>query len=399
MRSQTFFFRVSSRLAPAAGVVLAAGLGLQGYVSNGHVWTSRSVPYYVNPVSADVSESEAEAAVRAGADAWGAQSHASFAFTYAGRTSGTSMGYNGKNEVFFRNESNGSVIAETLWTYDGTGALVDADIKFYDSGWRFFTGTSGCSGGYFIEDIAAHEFGHALGLGHSGDGTATMYPSASSCTQALRTLAADDIAGVEALYPATTATAPAAPSTLTASASATAPSSAVNLRWSDNSNNEAAFLVERATGGGSYLQVASLGANATTYADQNLLPSTTYTYRVRASNAAGFSGYTNAVSATTTGQAAPAVPTAVSPASGATNVSLDADLSWSCVGAQQYDVYFGTASAPALYASNLTSASQSLPRLAASTTYYWKVVGKNGAGSTAGAVWQFTTKAARAKKR
>jgi len=97
--------------------------------------------------------------------------------------------------------------------------------------------------------------------------------------------------------------------------------------------------------------------------------------------------------------AAPAVPTAVSPASGATNVSLDADLSWSCVGAQQYDVYFGTASAPALYASNLTSASQSLPRLAASTTYYWKVVGKNGAGSTAGAVWQFTTKAARARKR
>lgn len=398
MRSPTFSSRLSSRLASAAGVVLLSGLALQGYVSNGHVWASRSVPYYVNPVNADVSESEADAAMRAGADAWGTQSHAGFAFTYAGRTSGTSMGYNGKNEVFFRNESNGSVIAETLWTYDGTGALVDADIKFYDGGWRFFTGTGGCSGGYYIEDIAAHEFGHALGLGHSGDGTATMYPTASSCTQAMRTLAADDIAGVEALYPATATSAPGAPGALTASASATAPSSAINLRWTDNSGNEDAFLVERAAGGGSYLQVASLGVNATTYADQNLLASTTYTYRVRASNTAGFSAYTNAASATTTA-AAPAVPTALSPASGATNVSLDADLSWSCVGAQQYDVYFGTTSAPALYASNQTSASQSLPRLAGGTTYYWKIVGKNGAGSTAGAVWQFTTKAARAKKR
>ena len=68
----------------------------------------------------------------------------------------------------------------------------------------FVTGTSGCSGAFFIEDIATHEFGHALGLAHSTVASATMYPSISSCSQQSRTLDADDIAGVLSLYPSTT---------------------------------------------------------------------------------------------------------------------------------------------------------------------------------------------------
>ena len=54
--------------------------------------------------------------------------------------------------------------------------IIDADIVFWDEGFKFFAGTSGCSGGFYIEDIAAHEFGHALGLGHSTVSGATMYP-------------------------------------------------------------------------------------------------------------------------------------------------------------------------------------------------------------------------------
>ena len=85
--------------------------------------------------------------------------------------------------------------------------LVDSDIIFWDGGFRFFTGTSGCGGvpnAAYIEDIAAHEFGHALGMGHSSYTDATMYPSYSYCSQAFRTLAPDDIAGVRSLYPGST---------------------------------------------------------------------------------------------------------------------------------------------------------------------------------------------------
>ena len=56
-----------------------------------------------------------------------------------------------------------------------------------------------------MEDIAVHEFGHALGLSHSTNTDATMYPSYSYCSTANRTLASDDINGAKALYPATAA--------------------------------------------------------------------------------------------------------------------------------------------------------------------------------------------------
>ena len=104
----------------------------------------------------------------------------------------------------FRNASNGSTIATTYWWSNGSGIL-DADIVFWDGGFRFYSGTSGCSGGFYIEDIAAHEFGHALGLGHSSLTGATMYQSTASCNASNRILDPDDIAGVEALYPPTAA--------------------------------------------------------------------------------------------------------------------------------------------------------------------------------------------------
>ena len=47
--------------------------------------------------------------------------------------------------------------------------------------------------------VAAHEFGHMAGLGHSSDKLALMYPSYQDPRNPL--LGADDIAGISALYP------------------------------------------------------------------------------------------------------------------------------------------------------------------------------------------------------
>ncbi len=123
-----------------------------------------------------------------------------FASSFSGLSSQTTNTNDGINLVLFRNASSGSAIATTYWWSSGS-RIVDADIVFWDGAFRFFAGSSGCSGGFYIEDIAAHEFGHALGLGHSTSTNATMYPSVSSCSAGNRTLDADDIAGARALYP------------------------------------------------------------------------------------------------------------------------------------------------------------------------------------------------------
>ncbi len=90
---------------------------------------------------------------------------------------------------------------------------------------------------------------------------------------------------------------PTAPSNLSASA---ASCSQINLSWTDNSNNETGFKIERKTGaGGSWSQIATVGANVTTYPSTGLSENTTYYYRVRAYNADGDSDYSNEPYATT----------------------------------------------------------------------------------------------------
>ncbi|WP_329286912.1 glycosyl hydrolase family 8 [Streptomyces sp. NBC_00691] len=85
------------------------------------------------------------------------------------------------------------------------------------------------------------------------------------------------------------ATIPADPSGLTATAGA----GQIALAWTDNSSNETVFRIERRTVGGTWAVLATPGAGTTSYTDTGLAAGTSYTYRVRAGNAAGVSAWTN----------------------------------------------------------------------------------------------------------
>jgi hypothetical protein len=94
----------------------------------------------------------------------------------------------------------------------------------------------------------------------------------------------------------TTPVGPAAPSALVATAAST---SQINLRWTDNASNETGFKITRSLNGTSFTQIATVGANATTYSDTGLARNKRYYYRVGATNANGDSAYSNVASAKT----------------------------------------------------------------------------------------------------
>ena len=92
-------------------------------------------------------------------------------------------------------------------------------------------------------------------------------------------------------------TLPAAPSGLSATA---ASSSIIDLSWTDNSNGETGYKIERKIGAtGTYIQVGTVGANVTSYSNTGLSGSKTYYYHVMAYNVTGDSAQSNEANATT----------------------------------------------------------------------------------------------------
>ena len=65
----------------------------------------------------------------------------------------------------------------------------------------------------------------------------------------------------------------------------------VDLWWTDNSNNEDGFIIERKTNDGSFEIIDSVNENETTYTDWSVTDTTTYTYRVKGYNSTDLSGY------------------------------------------------------------------------------------------------------------
>ena len=84
-------------------------------------------------------------------------------------------------------------------------------------------------------------------------------------------------------------TVPAAPSNLTL----TTTKKKIRLSWVDNSNNETGFKIERSTDGVNFAQIAIVAANIVTYQNNGVTSGVRYYYRVRATNGAGDSAYSN----------------------------------------------------------------------------------------------------------
>src|SRR6185503_16816782 len=190
--------------AIAAALIAISTVSPHAYASYAS-WSSAGATVYVNPANGDgLSDSAVVSALQAAMNDWNTQGASPFRFNYGGQVRDTTTGYDGRNVVLFRNENNGGTIAFTYSWWDGSNHLLDSDMIIYDPPYTFFAfdGTCDSSNGYgvYLHDLTTHEFGHMLGLNHSSEPAATMYPGYPACSTTQRSLDADDIAGVQSLY-------------------------------------------------------------------------------------------------------------------------------------------------------------------------------------------------------
>jgi hypothetical protein len=150
-----------------------------------------------------------------------------------------------------------------------------------------------CTNGTYAESTS--KFSNPR-ISHRGYATGVSYElDPANAADAARSL--NETAAIVAGYRQGAVFPPSAPASLEASASV---ASEVTLRWVDTSGEETGVSIERSRDGANYIEIATLGRNTTTFTDRTVEARTTYSYRLRASNSAGVSPYSNVATVTTT---------------------------------------------------------------------------------------------------
>jgi hypothetical protein len=191
-----------NRALAAQGAVRAAKKpqppASSGYTFTGLRWDRLPVVQNYNP--AGQATAGAATALRNTYGDWSSVSGSTYRITSGGTTSRCpslvrecpgAQRNDGFNDVGWAQLSNGTL--GVTWSTSGTD---EADMAI-NTRYAWSTGCVNRSGFIDLETVFLHENGHVAGLGHSTNINAVMYPSyqAARCT-----LAADDKAGIAALY-------------------------------------------------------------------------------------------------------------------------------------------------------------------------------------------------------
>ncbi len=187
-------------LSVLASVVFFSVGMLSAYTLTCGVHSAGVGGYLINPNFQDSiagTEQQQIDAVNLGADEWAINGNAKFFWTYGGTTEIAMPSNDNNNVVFATQASGGNILAEAFcYMQNGTRFF---DIRYYD-GNHSWNHDSSVGSGFDIAGIGCHEFGHSLGLGHSGESGATMWPSSLGDGVANRSIENDDINGIQFLY-------------------------------------------------------------------------------------------------------------------------------------------------------------------------------------------------------
>ncbi len=199
--------RMRSGILTALAILFAGFLGttgvLQAYTTFCGTHPGLMSSYMINPNFSDAATGSAQDQIDAlnrAADEWTTNGESQFQWFYNGQSTKNSVNTSdGTNVIYADPGAGGSTLAET-WCASAGGQITGWDMLFYDGDKTWATNPT--SGQYDLEGVAVHEFGHALGLGHSASNGATMFPSTGSGQSSinLRSIENDDKAGIQFLY-------------------------------------------------------------------------------------------------------------------------------------------------------------------------------------------------------
>jgi len=176
---------------------------------------------------------------------------ANFDITWQGNA--ISIGTTNNNTHSMIGGSSGGVLA-----YCETPISDGWRIRYYE-GWSWQDGPGNVTFGIDLQGVACHEYGHALGLGHTNVNGATMYPSISGTGVGQRSIAADDIAGVQFIYGVKSASKPSIIGVSQSSGQMTI----TGINFSPT-NNEVWFTQAAQGGLGDPIKVTGVTSNGTT---------------------------------------------------------------------------------------------------------------------------------------
>jgi hypothetical protein len=167
-------------------------------------WTYQANPMGENYlVNENCSTCTGEAAAVQKAAATWSNAGAKFTFSYGGTTTINNLppAKDGINCIIWSSTyfpAGDTTLAETTYWFYTNGDIFEVDCVFNDNK-TWSTGTTTPGGQIDLESVMLHEFGHYLSLDHSTVQAAVMWPTIGAGTQK-RTLNADDIAGIIAIY-------------------------------------------------------------------------------------------------------------------------------------------------------------------------------------------------------
>jgi hypothetical protein len=132
---------------------------------------------------------------------WNRISRCFFRSIYDGTTSqtGNDTAPDGVNLMKWGSLDSGVLGTTSDWYIPSTNEIVESDIVFNNTPGTW--STSGDPAKFDLQSTATHEAGHVVGIGHSDNPWATMWPTSAPGETFTRTLHGDDIRAAAAIYP------------------------------------------------------------------------------------------------------------------------------------------------------------------------------------------------------